>query len=154
MNNTVPYQAPHFSLNDAGGVAHSLSDYHGKWLVVFFYPKNDTPGCTIEVCGFRDAHEALIAKKATVLGISRDGSDSHSKFQAKYDLCFTLLSDPTHTVMDAYGAWGKKMFGHEGVLRKTFIIDPSGKVVKIYGRVKPIGHAQQVLADLDRLQTA
>ena len=149
---TPPYTAPNFSLLDASGKRHSLDDYKGQWLVLYFYPQDDTPGCTIEACSFRDMNEALLARKAAVVGVSRDDGKSHQAFQGKYDLNFTLLSDPDHSVMSAYGAWGKKMFGNEGVLRKTFIINPSGQVVKVYGRVTPLGHAGQVIKDLEDLQ--
>ncbi len=154
MTQATPYPAPDFSLNDAHGKTHTLADYRGQWVVLYFYPKDDTPGCTIEACGFRDANDALLAKKAQVIGVSRDLADSHSEFASKYSLNFTLLSDPDHAVMDAYGSWGKKMFGQEGVQRKSFIINPDGQVVKVYGRVIPTGHATQVLADLEKLQAA
>lgn len=149
---TIPYPAPQFNLQDTEGTMHTLEQYRGKWVVLYFYPKDDTPGCTVEACSFRDKHEAILAKKAVVLGVSRDDAGSHEKFVAKYSLSFPLLSDPDHSVMDAYGAWGKKMFGKEGVLRKTFIIDPQGNVVKVFGRVTPEGHAEQVLRALEELQ--
>lgn len=149
---TVPYQAPSFTLNDTDGNSVSLNDFAGKWLVLYFYPKDDTPGCTIEACSVRDARDDIAALGAQVVGVSRDTGESHGKFTTKYNLNFTLLSDPDHKVMDAYGAWGKKMFGNEGVLRKTFIIDPNGKVVKVYGRVTPTGHGEQIVADLKQLQ--
>lgn len=152
MKQATPYPAPEFSLQDANGDTHELTDYRGRWVVLYFYPKDDTPGCTIEACEFRDASEALLAREASVIGISRDDASSHSAFQDKYSLGFTLLSDPDHSVMDAYGSWGKKMFGQEGVQRKTFIINPKGEVVKVYGRVIPTGHASQVLAELKTLQ--
>ena len=152
MTTTTPYPAPTFSLKDTEGNTHTLDQYRGKWVVLYFYPKDDTPGCTTEACSFRDSHELLLAKEAVVLGVSRDDAASHEKFMNKYSLPFPLLSDPDHAVMDAYGAWGKKMFGKEGVLRKTFIINPEGDVVKIYGRVTPIGHAQHVLQTLADLQ--
>lgn len=151
MNDT-PYPAPDFSLADNDGVTHTLADYRGKWLVLYFYPKDDTPGCTTEACGMRDARDSLTELGAQVVGISRDDAASHEKFKAKYNLNFTLLSDPDAKAMEAYGAWGKKMFGKEGVLRKTFIIDPQGQVVKIYGRVTPDGHGEQIVADLKKLQ--
>ena len=152
MTTTTPYPAPTFSLKDTEGNTHTLDQYRGKWVVLYFYPKDDTPGCTTEACSFRDSHELLLAKEAVVLGVSRDDAASHEKFMNKYSLPFPLLSDPDHAVMDAYGAWGKKMFGKEGILRKTFIINPEGDVVKVYGRVTPIGHAQHVLQTLADLQ--
>lgn len=147
-----PYPAPDFTALDTDGNSHSLADYRGKWLVLYFYPKDDTPGCTAEACSLRDARDDIAALGAEVVGVSRDDASSHDKFKAKYTLNFTLLSDPEHELMDAYGAWGKKMFGQEGVLRKTFIINPEGVIVKVYGRVTPIGHGEQVLAELKDLQ--
>lgn len=148
----VPYQAPSFTLKDENGTRHSLSDYKGKWVVLYFYPKDDTPGCTTEACSLRDARDTLAAMGAEIIGISKDEPSSHEKFKAKYSLNFTLLTDNDTAVMNAYGAWGKKMFGQEGVLRKTFIINPDGQVVKVYGRVTPMGHGDQVIADLKALQ--
>jgi thioredoxin-dependent peroxiredoxin len=152
MTTATPYPAPLFSLKDSEGVTHSLSDYKGKWLVLYFYPKDDTPGCTIEACSLRDARDDIAALGAEIVGISADDGSSHDKFKAKHMLNFTLLSDPEKTAMNAYGAWGKKMFGQEGILRKTFIIDPRGMVLKVYGRVTPIGHGEQVVEELKRLQ--
>lgn len=154
MKQSTPYPAADFSLQDAKGNVHSLGMYRGQWLILYFYPKDDTPGCTIEACGFRDANESLLAKQAVVLGVSRDATSSHDAFASKYSLPFTLLSDPDYTTIAAYGAWGQKMFGQEGIQRKTFIINPDGQVVKVYGRVIPTGHATQVLADLAKLQAA
>lgn len=150
--NKTPYPAPDFSLKDPEGKVHSLADYRGMWLVLYFYPKDDTPGCTVEACSMRDARDELTELGAEVVGVSRDEADSHEKFKSKYNLNFTLLSDPDHKVMDAYGAWGKGQFGKEGVLRKTFIINPEGQVVKIYGRVTPEGHGEQIVTDLKSLQ--
>jgi peroxiredoxin Q/BCP len=147
-----PYPAPDFSHPDETGILRSLADYAGKWVVLYFYPKDDTPGCTTEACGLRDARDDIAALGADIIGVSRDDASSHEKFKAKHMLNFTLLSDPDHVTMDAYGAWGKKMFGKEGVLRKTFIINPKGIIVKVYGRVTPLGHGEQVVADLKRLQ--
>lgn len=148
----TPYPAPAFTLNDSIGKAHSLSDYKGKWVVLYFYPKDDTPGCTAEACSLRDARDTLAEMGAEIIGISRDEPNSHEKFKAKYSLNFTLLTDAEAKVIEAYGAWGKKMFGKEGILRKTFIINPEGQVVKVYGRVTPIGHGEQVVAELKALQ--
>jgi peroxiredoxin Q/BCP len=146
------YKTPNFTLTDSLGGLHSLDDYSGKWLVLYFYPKDQTPGCTIEACSLRDARDEITALGADVIGVSRDDASSHDKFKSKYNLNFILLSDPDHVVMDAYGAWGKKQFGLEGVLRKTFIINPAGEVVKVYGRVTPVGHGSQVVSDLRALQ--
>lgn len=147
-----PYQAPIFSLKDENGNEHLLKDYQGKWLVLYFYPKDDTPGCTAEACSFRDARDDVIALGAEIVGISKDMASDHEKFKAKYTLNFTLLSDPGGQVIEAYGAWGKKMFGREGILRRTFIINPQGKVVKVFGRVTPLGHGEQVVKSLQELQ--
>lgn len=152
--NTLPYPAPSFVLNDASGAPHSLSDYKGKWIVLYFYPADDTPGCTVEACSLRDARDTLAEMGAEIIGISRDEPNSHEKFKAKYALNFTLLTDAEKEVITEYGAWGKKMFGHEGILRKTFIINPDGQVVKIYGRVTPLGHGDKVIEDLKVLQKA
>lgn len=149
-----PYPAPNFSLKDADGSTVTLSDYAGKWLVLYFYPKDETPGCTIEACSLRDAHADIAAQGAHVVGISKDDASSHAKFRAKHSLNFTLLSDPEGRVIQSYGAWGKKMFGKEGILRQTFIIDPKGTVVKVFGRVTPEGHGNQVVQELKRLQSS
>jgi peroxiredoxin Q/BCP len=150
----TPYPAPDFVLSDSTGAQHALADYLGKWVVLYFYPKDDTPGCTIEACSMRDARDDIAALGAEIIGVSKDDASSHDKFKAKYTLNFTLVSDPDLATMHAYGAWGKKQFGQEGVLRKTFIIDPSGQVVKVYGRVTPLGHGPQVIDELKRLQAA
>jgi peroxiredoxin Q/BCP len=150
----TPYDAPDFNLKDAREVAHQLTDYVGKWVVVYFYPKDDTPGCTTQACSLRDARDDIALLGAEIIGISRDDASSHDKFKEKYTLNFTLLSDPDMAAINAYGAWGKKMFGKEGILRKTFIVNPDGQVVKEYGRVTPIGHGQQIIDELKRLQGA
>lgn len=141
-----------FTLPDQDGTQRSLSDFAGDWLVLYFYPKDDTPGCTVEACSLRDANDELIALGAQVVGVSKDDTDSHRRFKAKHKLNFTLLSDQTGETISAYGAWGKKMFGIEGILRKTFIINPDGDIVKTYGRVTPLGHGDQVIKELKRLQ--
>lgn len=147
-----PYQAPDFTLKDTDGTTVSLKDYAGKWLVLYFYPKDDTPGCTVEACSLRDAYTDITALGAHVVGVSMDDAPSHEKFRAKHSLNFALLSDPDRKVIDAYGAWGKKMFGKEGILRRTFVINPEGRVVKVYGRVTPEGHGEQIITDLKKLQ--
>jgi peroxiredoxin Q/BCP len=149
-----PYPASNFSLPDETGTAHSLKDFAGQWLVLYFYPADDTPGCTVEACSLRDARDDLAELGAQIVGISKDPISAHEKFKAKHSLNFTLLSDPDKVVINAYGAWGKKQFGVEGTLRKTFIIDPNGTVVKVYGRVTPFGHGDQVIAELKRLKAA
>jgi peroxiredoxin Q/BCP len=148
----APYKAPDFSLKDEEGVARSLADYTGKWVVLYFYPKDDTPGCTVEACSLRDARDDIAALGAEIIGISQDDASSHERFKAKHTLNFTLLSDPDKKVIEAYGAWGKKMFGNEGILRRTFVINPEGTVVKVYGRVTPLGHGEQIVEALKQLQ--
>jgi thioredoxin-dependent peroxiredoxin len=148
-----PYQAPDFKLPDSKNNIVSLDDYRGKWVVLYFYPKDETPGCTIEACSLRDARETLTYMGAVVIGISRDDAESHEDFISKHKLNFILLTDAKHEVMDKYGAWGKKMYGREGILRKTFIINPDGMIVKVYNKVTPIGHGQEVIADLKKLQS-
>lgn len=148
----IPYDAPNFKLNDESGTGHTLDEYRGKWVILYFYPKDDTPGCTIEACSLRDARDELTSLGAVVIGISKDDASAHEKFKAKHTLNFTLLTDKSGEVIEAYGAWGKKMYGQLGILRKTFIIDPTGSVVKVYGRVTPLGHGERVIKDLSELQ--
>ena len=150
----TPYPAPHFNATDADGVMRSLDDYRGKWVVLYFYPKDDTPGCTIEACSLRDARDDIAELGAEVIGVSADDGTSHDKFKAKHNLNFTLLCDPEMTMIRAYGAWGPKQFGREGILRRTFIISPEGQVLKVYGRVTPLGHGDQVVGELKKLQAA
>jgi len=147
-----PYPAPLFELSGSDNGVHSLADYKGSWVVLYFYPKDDTPGCTVEACSLRDARDDLAQLGAEIIGVSKDDASAHEKFKAKHSLNFTLLSDPDGKTIEAYGAWGKKMFGKEGILRKTFIIDPSGMVQKVYGRVTPLGHGNQVVEELKKLQ--
>lgn len=144
----VPYKAPDF---DIDGVR--LEDFRGRWVVLYFYPKDDTPGCTTEACAFRDARDELTDLGAEVIGVSADDPVAHEKFKAKFNLNFRLLSDLEKKVITAYGAWGPKMFGREGILRRTFLIDPEGMVQKVYGRVTPLRHGEQVVAELKRLQS-
>lgn len=141
--------APDFLLDADDGSAVSLSSFSGKTVVLYFYPKDDTPGCTKEACGFRDAWDKFLEKGAVVLGVSPDKTQSHAKFRTKYDLPFKLLADPEARVLKAYGAWGEKsMYGksYEGVLRSTFVIDKEGVIVKVFPKVKPEGHAEEILA--------
>lgn len=151
-------RAPEFSLPDQDGTMHSLADYAGKWLVLYFYPKDDTPGCTTEACNFRDAREVIAQlSNAEVVGVSKDSVTSHRKFLDKYHLNFTLLSDPEHKVIEAYGSWKPlKFMGREymGTQRNTFIIDPNANIVKEYIGVDPKAHAAQIIADLHSLQAS
>lgn len=154
MTVQVPYDAPDFTLPDETGTEHSLKDFAGEWLILYFYPKDDTPGCTTEACSLRDARDDLVGLGAHVVGVSKDDASAHEKFKAKHSLNFTLLSDPEGKTIEDYGAWGPKMFGKVGILRKTFMINPSGQVVKVYGRVTPQGHGDQVIAELKRQQSS
>ena len=143
--------APDFSAETDRGETVSLKDFAGKHVVLYFYPKDDTPGCTTEACNFRDNISRLEAEGAVVLGISLDSVPSHQKFRDKFELPFTLLSDPEHKVADAYGVYGQKTFvGREymGVDRATFLIGPDGRIEKVWPKVKPDGHADEVLAAL------
>jgi peroxiredoxin Q/BCP len=142
-------KAPGFALPDPSGQKVKLSDFAGKKVVLYFYPKDDTPGCTTEACGFREAHDGITAKNAVVLGVSPDPAKSHEAFIKKFGLPFTLLSDGDHKVAETYGAWGEKtMYGKKtmGILRSTFLIDERGKIFRVFRKVKPEGHAEEVLA--------
>lgn len=143
--------APQFMLTDQDGELRSLMDYRGQWVLLYFYPKDDTPGCTKEACGFRDNLPKFKKQSAVVLGVSTDSVKSHQKFVKKYGLPFTLLADEEKKVVEAYGVWGSKKFmGREymGTLRTSFLIRPEGTIAKIYKDVKPEEHPAEVLADL------
>jgi peroxiredoxin Q/BCP len=148
MSSLEGKKAPDFRLTGSDGKSHALKDYKGKTVVLYFYPKDDTPGCTKEACGFRD-HYAEISKHAVVFGVSKDSIASHEKFVAKYKLPFTLLSDPDAEVMKAYGAYGEKMmYGKPvmGTIRSTVVIGPNGKIVKHWPAVKKAEtHPEEVL---------
>lgn len=142
-------KAPEFELKDNQGKVHKLSDYLGKTVVVYFYPKDDTTGCTTEACSFRDSYADFEKAGVPVIGISPDSESSHSKFIDKYELPFTLLSDPDHKTCEAYGVWGlKKFMGREydGVFRTTFVVGPDGTIIKVFEKVKPTDHSLEVLA--------
>jgi peroxiredoxin Q/BCP len=148
---SVGSKAPDFQLADHTGKTVSLSQLAGKNVVLYFYPKDDTPGCTREACNFRDEHSALEKAGAVVLGVSPDGEKSHQKFATKYSLPFTLLSDTEHKVADAYGVWGEKsLYGRKfiGLTRATFLIDAKGNVKHVWPKVKVDGHVAQVLSAL------
>lgn len=148
---SVGSKAPDFQLPDHTGKTVSLSQLAGKNVVLYFYPKDDTPGCTREACHFRDEHSALQKAGAVVLGVSPDGTASHQKFATKYSLPFPLLSDTEHKVADAYGVWGEKsLYGRKfiGLTRATFLIDAQGNVKHVWPKVKVDGHVAQVLSAL------
>jgi len=146
--------APDFTLLDQNGNQHKLSDYRGKKVILYFYPKDDTPGCTTEACQFNEILPNFQRTEAVVLGISADTPESHKKFAEKYNLNFTLLSDPDKEVIQKYGVWKEKnMYGKKtfGIVRTTFIIDEEGKIRKIYKNVKADGHAKKVIEDIKTL---
>lgn len=155
MKLKIGIKAPDFTLPDQNGTSHALSDYKGRWVLVYFYPKNDTPGCTKEACGIRDEFPKFKKMHIVVFGISADSVARHKKFAEKYKLPFTLLSDENKEVLQTYGVWGKKKFmGREymGILRTSFLINPDGCITKIYENVKPDIHAEEVLSDLQAFQ--
>jgi peroxiredoxin Q/BCP len=142
---------PDFALEASGGGPVRLSDYRGQTVVLYFYPKDDTPGCTTEACNFRDDYSEIIAAGAVVLGVSPDSVRSHDKFKLKYELPFPLLSDPDHEVAELYGSWGEKtMYGrtYMGIVRSTYVIDEEGVIVKVFPKVRPKVHSEEVLAVL------
>ena len=141
--------APKFSLIDESEQNHNLEDYHGKTVLLYFYPKDDTPGCTTEACNFRDDYSAYQEAGVVILGLSPDSPKKHTKFKEKYELPFTLLADTDHQVCDLYGVWGLKKFvgrEYEGVHRTTFLIGPDGVIVQVFKNVKPARHSAEILA--------
>ena len=143
--------APEIALPDETGAVHRLAEQRGRWTIVYFYPADDTPGCTTEACQFRDLDEEVRDTGADVWGISPDGATSHRKFREKFDLPFLLLSDEDHAVAEAYGAWTlKSNYGREymGIQRSSFLVDPEGRVSRSWPKVKADGHAAEVLAAL------
>ena len=148
--------APDFSLASDGGTTISLRELKGKPVVLYFYPKDDTPGCTTEACDFRDNWQAVQGARAVVLGISPDSAGYHERFKQKYHLTLPLLGEENHQVAEAYGAWGEKsMYGrkYRGILRNTYLIDREGRIAQVFEKVKPKGHARQVLDALQSLKT-
>lgn len=146
--------APDFTLPDGDGNSVSLADLRGKWVVLYFYPRDNTPGCTKEACGFRDAYPTYESKNVVVLGVSTDDAKAHTKFSTKFNLPFPLLSDAEGEMAARYDSYGlKKFMGKEymGISRNTFIINPDGAIAKVYLKVKPEPHAEQVLSDLEAL---
>lgn len=146
--------APGFVLPDQNGKTHQLADYQGKWLLLYFYPKDNTPGCTVEACTLRDNWDEFTKLNAVVLGISADSVLSHQKFSLKHSLPFPILADEKKSILQAYGVLVEKsMFGKTflGIKRSSFLINPEGKIAKIYKNVKPIEHAKKVLTDIEKL---
>ena len=142
-------KAPNFSLQDQNNITHTLSDYEGQWVVLYFYPKDDTPGCTTQACDFRDAVKRIIASKSVVFGLSLDSVASHKLFAEKYNLPFSLLADEKGEVSKLYDSL-RKLLGY--AKRNTFIVDPKGNIAKIYLSVDPKTHSEMVLSDLSNLQ--
>lgn len=150
-------RAPDVALPDETGTVHRLADQDGRWTVLYFYPTDDTPGCTVEACEFRDHNETIRERGADVWGISPQGAASKRAFREKFGLPFLLLADERHEVADAYGAWVQKQnYGktYMGTARSTFLIAPDGRIARVWPKVKPEGHADQVLAALDELGAA
>ncbi len=150
----VGQAAPAFTLLDQDGKEHTLGDYKGKWILLYFYPKDDTPGCTIEACTIRDQFKDFKKIGAEIIGISTDSVKSHKKFADAYELPFTLLADENKEMVGEYGVFGEKKFmgrTYMGIKRTSFLIDPKGKVAKVYEKVKPLAHASEVIADLKQL---
>lgn len=144
-----------FSLLDQDSHPHSLSMYKGKWLLLYFYPKDDTPGCTKEACNFRDSFHELQRLGVSILGISKDSVESHKKFSTKYNLNFPLLSDLNHEIIEKYDSWGEKKFMGRvflGIIRSSYLINPDGKIVKVYPKVNPTIHADEIISDVKSLQ--
>ncbi|MBI4538051.1 MAG: thioredoxin-dependent thiol peroxidase [Gemmatimonadetes bacterium] len=142
--------APDFTLRDQNGRDQALADYRGRWVLLYFYPRDDTPGCTREACGIRDHFADFRGRGIEVLGVSTDAVETHAKFARKYELPFILLADTDRTVVNLYGVWGKKKSmgrEYEGTHRVSFLIDPEGRIAKVYPNVKPEAHAQAVLQD-------
>jgi thioredoxin-dependent peroxiredoxin len=145
-------QAPDFTLQDETGTPRSLSDYRGKSVVLYFYPKDDTSGCTKEACSFRDDYSAYEGSGVVILGVSPDSPKSHAKFKSKYGLPFTLLADVDHKVCEMYGVWGRKKYmgrEYDGVLRTTYLIDPQGLIIQVIEGVKPANHSQEIIEALE-----
>jgi thioredoxin-dependent peroxiredoxin len=149
IQNGIP--APDFELMDENSIPRKLSDYLGKPVVLYFYPKDDTPGCTTEACAFRDDYGEYEKAGVVILGVSPDSPKAHTKFKQKYNLPFTLLADENHAVCLLYDVWGPKKYmgkSYDGVYRTTFLIGADGKIIRVYENVKPDGHSRQILADL------
>lgn len=145
--------APDFALPDEQGILHRLSDFEGQIIVLYFYPKDDTPGCTTEACSFRDQFDEYQKAGVPVIGVSPDSAKKHLKFKEKYNLPFLLLADENHEVCELYGVWGRKKFmgrEYDGVFRTTYLIGKDRKILQVFENVKPEGHSQQILAALQQ----
>ncbi len=145
-------KTPDFTLPDQNGNVQTLAQYKGKWIVLYFYPKDDTPGCTKEACSFRDGIHEFEKRNVVILGVSKDSVASHKKFADKFKLNFSLLSDESLATIKAYGAWGEKTFmgkTYQGVKRNTYLINPDGIIAKTYENVNPLVHSSQILTFLD-----
>jgi peroxiredoxin Q/BCP len=157
---TIPQagqEAPDVALPDESKTVHRLADQKGRWTILYFYPEDDTSGCTTEACQFRDLHEDIVASDADVWGVSPDGAASHERFKTKYGLPFTLLSDEDHAVASRYGAWAMKQnYGksYMGIVRSSFLIDPDGRIAKVWPKVKADGHAAEVMQALTAAKSA
>ncbi|MCS6906893.1 MAG: thioredoxin-dependent thiol peroxidase [Anaerolineales bacterium] len=152
---TAGNPAPDFTLPDENGELRRLSDYRGKVVVLYFYPKDDTPGCTTEACEFRDAYAEYEKAGISILGVSPDDVKKHQKFKAKHSLPFPLLADTDHAVCEMYGVWGRKKFRgkeYEGVFRTTFVIGKDGTILRVFENVKPEGHSREVLKVVEELE--
>lgn len=148
-------KAYNFKLLDQNGKTRSLDEFKGRWLLLYFYPKDNTPGCTKEACSFRDSYRQLQNMKVQIVGISKDSVASHKKFADKFNLNFPILSDETKSTIKQYGAWGLKKFmgkEFEGTLRNSYLIDPEGEIVKTYEKVNPLTHASQIIMDLQEFK--
>jgi thioredoxin-dependent peroxiredoxin len=151
---TSGIQAPDFSLPDENNAIRRLSDFRGRPVVLYFYPKDDTPGCTTEACNFRDDYGSYVNADLVILGVSPGSPQSHAKFKGKYSLPFPLLADEGHKVCDKYGVWGPKKFmgrGYEGVMRTTFLIDSNGRIARVFENVRPAEHSAEVLEAAKKL---
>lgn len=147
-------KAQNFSLPDQDGEVRNLNEFRGKWIVLYFYPKDNTPGCTKEACSFRDSFHELQNMSVQIIGISKDSISSHKRFAEKFNLNFPILSDENKEVIKKYGAWGMKKFmgrEFEGTLRNTFLIDPDGNIIKKYDKVNPLTHASEIINDINNL---
>jgi thioredoxin-dependent peroxiredoxin len=148
--------APRFTFSEADGTVRTTDQLKGRPFVVYFYPKDDTPGCTTEACGFRDSWGEFTRLNVPVIGVSPDDDASHQKFRAKHNLPFALATDPDHAISQSFGVWGEKQYmgrRYEGVHRVTFLIDAQGRIAKVYPKVKPDQHARELLCDLSSLNS-